>query len=106
MEIYDEDKAVAYILNKIETEKSCSKKYTADDILEIIDIIWDYYEDNGLLDLNISDDDDVEEDIDKNALIKHIQKLINKDKNSSIVPEDIPAIVNAELSYENLCDEL
>ena len=108
MEIFDEDKATEYILDKLKSRTPDGKTpYKADDILEIIDIIWDYYEDNGLLDLDMSDANDVEEDnVDKQKLIDHVAKMISKDKGSRINLDDIPAIVEAELEYEAQCDEI
>lgn len=101
MEIFDEDKAVEFILDKLSKNSSITTKYDADDILEVIDIIWDYYEDNGLLDLNMALDDEEPEEVDKELLISHVVKLVKKDRNTKLKVEDIPAIVEAELEYEN-----
>lgn len=100
MEIFDEDKAVEFIQQRLNASEC---RYDDDDILDIIDIIWDYYEDHGLLDVSMEEDDD---DIDRQTLIEHVVKMVRKDKSSKINLDDIPAIVNAELDYENLCDEL
>lgn len=108
MEVFDEDKAVAYILSKLKTDGTPTKKYTHDDILEVIDIIWDYYEDNGFLDLDLSLDEaaDTDTSADQDALVNHVIKMIRKDKSTQIDIADVPAIVNAELDYEKQCDEL
>jgi hypothetical protein len=47
---YDEDKAIAYIRNILSTEQN--NKLADDDILLIIDIIWDYYDSVGMLSLS------------------------------------------------------
>ena len=106
MEVFDEDKAVDVILESLK-RKGIDKNYTADDILEVIDIIWDYYEDNGLLDLDMAEDSNSEsnEDADKVALIEHVVKMIKKDRGTKIDTDHIPAIVEAELAYEAQCDE-
>ena len=91
---YNEDSAVAYIRKNAET----SRKYNADDVLEIIDIIWDYYESNGLLSLDFDEDEDNDLDVDK--LIAHAQKVLAKDKGSRILAEDVPELIKAELEYE------
>lgn len=107
MEIFDEDKAVAFIKNKLSENEAVTARYSSDDILEVIDIIWDYYEDNGFLDLDMSvDADDDAGDVDKAALIAHVQKMIAKDKGTKISTADVPAIVEAELDYEQQCDEI
>lgn len=106
MEIFDEDKAVEYILNRLK-EESIDTPYKADDILEVIDIIWDYYEDHGMLNVDFGTDEDDLATADESTmkerenLISHVEKLIRKDKHSSVRIEDIPVIVNAELDYED-----
>lgn len=105
MEVFDEDKAVDFIKHALE-DKGVETKYTSDDILEVIDIIWDYYEDNGFLDLDIDVAGDSTEEADKQALIDHVVKMIKKDSASKIAIRDIPAIVDAELAYEAECDEI
>ena len=47
---YDEDKAIEFVRNYLQEDRR--NKYSDDDILFIIDCMWDYYEDNGLLDLS------------------------------------------------------
>ena len=106
MEVFDEDKAVGFIRNQL-AEKGVETKYTSDDILEVIDIIWDYYEDNGFLDLDMSEDAaaGTEDNVDKEKLIAHVEKMIKKDRGTRIALDDIPAIVEAELAYEAQCDD-
>lgn len=105
MEIFDEDKAVEFILNKLNENSSITKKYTQDDILEVIDIIWDYYEENGMLDLSMADDDSEEDSIDIDKLTAHVIKMAKKDRHTNLEPLDIPAIVEAELAYEETLDD-
>ena len=105
MEVFDEDKAVAFILDTLAADKTVETKYSEDDILEVIDIIWDYYEDNGMLDLDLSLDDN-DSEADKETLIAHVTKMLAKDKDTRVRKEDVPAIVEAELAYEAKCDEL
>ena len=68
-------------------------------MLNVLDIIWDWYEDNGQLDL------DSDEELDVDALTAHIIKLLAKDKESPITREMVPAIVEAEIAYEATLDE-
>ena len=107
MEVYDEDNAVEFIKKQLASNPDRTTKYTSDDILEVIDIIWDYYEDNGFLDIDMSLDSasDAEENADRDVLVAHVEKMIKKDKGSRIKIEDVADIVDAELSYERLCDE-
>lgn len=95
---FDESEAIKFIKSHI------SVTVDDDDILNIIDIIWDYYEDNGFLDINF---DDGNEDIDEemiNALIHHAQKINQKDKFSTLSNQIVEEIVKAEIEYENTLD--
>lgn len=89
-----EEKAIAYIKSKL----PIGVKYDDDDILNVIDIIFDYYEENDLLDINCDIDDSDDKIIDE--LIVHVSKLLKKDPYNKISQEHIDAIVKAELEYE------
>lgn len=78
-----------------------SKLYDDDEILNIIDIIWDWYDDNGLLDIDTEADD---EEVNTDALIKHVKKMLSKDTDSPVKPEDVEPLVMAELRYEQSLD--
>ena len=54
-------------------------------------------EDQGLLDIDAEADDD---DVNVDALVAHVRKMIAKDKLSPIHPDEIEPIVAAELQYE------
>ena len=92
---YDENDAIEFIVKKIGIE------IEEDEILNIIDIIWDYYEDNGLLDISMDNDED-ESDI--TTLIAHVVKIVSKDKSSNLEKDVIAQIVEAELAYEESLD--
>ena len=47
---FDENKAVEFINSRLE-----GKKYPADEILNVIDMMYDYYEQNGMLDPDNAD---------------------------------------------------
>ena len=92
---YDEDLAVKFMQRNADT----SRKYTDDDMLNVIDIIWDYYESNGMLDISFDDNDGDELDVDK--LIAYVTKMLSRDKHSEVLPDDIRPLVLAELQYED-----
>lgn len=92
---YDENDAIEFIVKKI------GIKIEEDEILNIIDIIWDYYEDNGMLDISMDNDED-ESDI--TTLIAHVVKIVSKDKSSNLEKDVIAQIVEAELAYEESLD--
>ena len=92
---YDENDAIEFIVKKIGIE------IEEDEILNIIDIIWDYYKDNGMLDISMDNDED-ESDI--TTLIAHVVKIVSKDKSSNLEKDVIAQIVEAELAYEESLD--
>ena len=102
MNTFDEDSAIKAIRAHLPAEKSTY--YTDDQILNIIDMIWDFYEENGLLE--IDEDEDIEESALFDDLLRYVRKLLQKDKESGIAPEDVENIVRAEIDYENSLDSL
>lgn len=101
MKEFDENKAIKVMREALSAESS--KLYDDDELLNVIDIIWDWYEDNGLLDIDTEADD---EDVNTDALIKHVRKLLAKDTDSPIKPDDVEPLVMAELCYEQSLDSL
>ena len=94
---FNEDKAVEYM----QQHGGASKIYDADQLLNLIDIIWDYYEDNGLLSADVDDYNELDPD----ALIAYARKLLAKDKGNEIAPADVEGLVRAELDYEASLEE-
>lgn len=96
MKSYDEDEAVKFIRAFLPDD--IRPKYTDDEILLIIDTIWDWYESKGLTSLENVDSADEELDID--ALTAYVKKEIKKDDEMVMDPADIPFIIKGELEYE------
>ena len=105
MEIFDEDKAVELIKAKLAANPEVKGKYTDNDILEVIDLIWDFYEANGMLNVEM-DIDDSDDNLDTSRIIDYVVRMIKKDKGTRLIIDDIPYIVEAELEYEDECNEL
>ncbi len=97
---YDEDKAVEFIRAFLPAE--IRDKYTDDEILFVVDCIWDYYESKGLLEL--SSDFDEEEQLDIKDLTDYVLKAIKKDGELIMDTADIEYIVKGELAYEESLD--
>lgn len=94
MEEFEEKHAIAAMRSAISPESN--RLYDDDELLNVIDIIWDWYEDSGFLEIDSEDDTDFNEE----DLINHVKKVLSKDKLSPIRPEDCEMLVKAELSYE------
>ena len=99
---FDENKAIEYINNTLVS--SGKKAYPDDEILNVIDMIWDFYEENGLLEI----DDDLDDDdlATEEEISDYVTRMIKKDKDSQIKYEDIPLIVRAEIDYEESLDPI
>lgn len=95
---YDEEKAIAFIRNYLPEDKR--NNYSDDDILFIIDCMWDFYEDNGFLDLS----NDEDETIDFENLYKYLDKCIKQDGELHICEADLKCIIKGELDYEESLD--
>ena len=93
---YDETEAVKFIRKLLPADKE--DQYTDDEILYVIDIMYDWYEKNGYLSLdsNVTE----EEDADISKLTDYVKKEIKKDGEVEMDPSDIEIIVKGELEYE------
>lgn len=91
MKLYDEKEAVDYIKAHVGIPG-----LNEDTILEVIDAIYDFYDENGDLDLDFDDnDDDLDSSDEADAIISYVSTVIdNVDKNT------IVQIVEAEIDYE------
>ena len=98
---YDEDRAVDFILNTLAVD--VSGRCSDDDIVYIIDIIWEWYEKNGYLSLDADLSEEEEEDI--AGMTDYVKKQIARDKNINMDPSDVELIVKGELQYEESIDD-
>lgn len=96
---YDEDDSVKYIQSTM--SRDLLGILTDDDIKYIVDLIYEYYEENGYL--NDDADDDIE--IDEEDLIKYISKNTKKANNKTLSVEQIEAVIEGELAYCDTLDE-
>lgn len=99
---YDENIAIKQI-RKVLSDKS-NAIYDDDEILNVIDMIWDFYDENGMLDIDLEDGEDDSEAI-YSELCDYVVRMLKKDKEAKILPEDVPAIVKAEVDYELSLEE-
>lgn len=98
---FDEDNAVKFIRASIPADVAA--KYDDEEILCVVDIIWNYYEDKGLLSLNL---EETEEDVlDVDDLVKYVKKEIKNDEDLIMDPKDVELIVKAELAYEESLED-
>jgi len=90
--VYDEDEAVKFILNSIPAE---SKDRIDNDKIEyVLDVVYDFYDENGLID----EDSTEEASIDEEEMFKYIMKSSKKDK-MKLSEDDIQIILDGEYEY-------
>ena len=98
---FDEYEAVKFISEFV--GKEISSKYDEDEILYIIDIIWDLYEKNGYL---ILDDDPTDEELfEVDRLTAFVKKELANDKEVLMDPDDVEMIVKGDLEYEKTIED-
>lgn len=101
MKTYEENDAVKYILSNLPPD--VAEKYSDDDILLVIDIIFEFYENKGYFDLN--DIDESDDEFDESELFEFVKKSLKKDKDNPIDLDDVENIVHLELEYEDSIDD-
>ncbi|MDD3320747.1 MAG: hypothetical protein PHS59_04800 [Paludibacter sp.] len=90
--VYDEDEAVKFILDYIPAESK--QKITSDLVEYVLDVVYDYYDENGLID----EDSTEEASIDEEEMFKYILKWSKKDK-MGLTEDDIQLILDGEFEY-------
>ena len=98
---FDETKAIEYMREAIGRR---AEAYDDDQLLNLIDIIWDFYEENGLLDIDADEEIDDEEAV-LDDLVAYARRMLRKDKESKINDDDIAPLIEAEIDYENSIDQ-
>ncbi|MDO9152750.1 MAG: hypothetical protein Q7U47_03420 [Paludibacter sp.] len=90
--VYDEDDAVKFILKLLPED---SKKSIDDTKIEyILDVIYDYYDENGL----IEEDSTEEASIDEEIMFEYIKKMVKRDK-MGLSDNNIRLILDGEYEY-------
>ncbi len=96
---FDESDAIKYM--RANVNENLASKYDDDELINLIDIIYDYYEANGLLELDFDDED---EELDVEDLCAYAIRMLRKDPGAQLSLDDVPELINAYLEYENSLD--
>lgn len=92
MLVYDEDEAVKFILGQLPED---AKSRITDDMIEyVLDVVYDFYDENGLIDEDSTD----EASIDEEEMFKYILKFSKKDK-MGLTEDDVQLILDGEFEY-------
>lgn len=93
--IYDDVESMKFIKNYLPQE--LKGKFSDDDILYIVDLIYDFYESKGFMDEQ--EDDESEVEFDEDELTDYVVKNAMKDGVGKFLPEDIAFVIQGELGY-------
>jgi hypothetical protein len=99
-DLYDDDQAILFIRNYLPQEMK--EKFSDDDLVYVIDLIYDFYESKGFLD----GDDDEEVSFDVDELTEYVHKASVKDHIQQFTLDEIDFIVQGELTYGDHIDRI
>ncbi|MCD8043367.1 MAG: hypothetical protein LUH10_09915 [Tannerellaceae bacterium] len=91
---YDDDEAVKFIRNYLPQE--LKEKFNDDDIIYIVDLIHEFFENKGFFDAS----EDLE--FDEDEMLAFVVKNAPKDEIGKFDPEEIRFVIQGELEYGNL----
>lgn len=89
---FDDSEAIKFIMNLIPEEDKTT--LTEDDIQYVLDVIYDFYEDEGLVDEDTAE----EASIDEEKLFNYVKKAAQKD-GIKLTDETIQLILDGEYAY-------
>lgn len=92
MKEYDEDEAIALMGKAIAPDT-----VSDDEVYQVLDLIFDYYDENGELDIDAEADDDT----DIEEMVDFIAKYLKGKSKSALTKDQIKALVLAEIAYED-----
>jgi len=96
---YDDNESVKFI--KSHLPESVRDEYSDDDIIYIVDLIYDFYDSKGYMDEDQDEigDEDASIEFDEDELVAYVLKNASTDGLGKFESEDIALIVQAELDY-------
>ena len=98
---FDENDAIEFIRNFIPSD--IKNKYSDNDILLLMDTMFDFYDEN-------EDDDElyneniVNDEAFINRIVNYVKKSIRKDPDNAIEMDDVKLLVLGEINYESTLD--
>ena len=101
---FDENDAIEFIRNFM--PEKLKNKYSDDDILLIIDTMYDFYEKGDEQETLYDEGDDNNDEFNFNEIVNFVKKSIRKDPDNQVDMDDVKVIVEGEIEYENTLDDL
>ncbi|MGL5691213.1 MAG: hypothetical protein ACRDD8_10395 [Bacteroidales bacterium] len=91
--MYDDEESIKFIKNYLPLD--IKEKFTNDDICYIVDLIYEFYESDGVF--NADDDEEIE--IDENKIVDFVVKNAKKDQVADFDSEEVVFVIRGELEY-------
>ena len=101
---FDENDAIEFIRNFM--PEKLKNKYSDDDILLIIDTMYDFYEKGDEQETLYDEGDDNNDEFNLNEIVNFVKKSIRKDPDNQVDMDDVKVIVEGEMEYENTLEDL
>ena len=96
---YDEQSSIIYIRH---SPVVLLAAFDDDQILNLIDMVWDWQDANGILDIAAGAD---APEINVADVVAYCRRMLGRDSGNRVAPEHIEPIVVAELEFEDSIDE-
>lgn len=98
---FDENDAIQFIRGYVPAE--IKDKYSGDEILLLIDTMYDFYENHADDYEPNGGEDDYQRQL--GELVKYVKKSLLKDPGNTIEIDDVEALIEGELEYESTLEE-
>lgn len=98
---FDENDAIEFIRNFISSD--IKNKYSDNDILLLMDTMFDFYDENEDDD-ELYNEDIVNDEAFINRIVNYVKKSIRKDPDNAIEMDDVKHLVLGEINYESTLD--
>lgn len=98
---FDENDAIEFIRNFIPSD--IKNKYSDNDILLLMDTMFDFYDENEDDD-ELYNEDIVNDEAFINRIVNYVKKSIRKDPDNAIEMDDVKHLVLGEINYESTLD--
>lgn len=98
---FDENDAIEFIRNFIPSD--IKNKYSDNDILLLMDTMFDFYDENEDDD-ELYNEDIVNDEAFINRIVNYVKKSIRKDPDNAIEMDDVKHLVLGEVNYESTLD--
>lgn len=97
---FDENDAIEYMRQY--AQNKIKNKYTDDDILLLIDTMYDFYESDYDIEAKYEDEGD---ECSVNEIVNYVKKNLRRDPDNQIEMDDVKVLVEGEIEYENTLEE-